>query len=112
MKSAVPSRVGVWFVASVDERAAIHRVDAHEHTEKIRALRNLKNPGCTGCALRFDPHLSSAGEDLARDKKWQDSGDDAIPCDFPTHQIIVVTAVTMPNKVSVVLVKTDFVGRR
>ena len=99
-------------VARIDQRTTIHGVNTYQHTEKIRALRNLKNTRLARRALRFDAHLSCAGEDLACDEKRQNAGDDAVPCDPAAHQVIIVTAVTVPDKVAVVLVKTDFVAGR
>ena len=100
-------------VARIDQRAAIHRVNTHQDTEKIRALRNLKNIRLTRSAFRFDTHFSSASEDLASDEKRQNTGDDVVPCDVATHEVIIVATVTVPDKVGIVFVKPNFiVGRQ
>src|SRR4029450_10684304 len=76
VKPAIAACVGMGLVARIDQRAAIHCVDTHQDTEKIRALRNLKNIKLTRSAFRFDTHFSSAGEDLAGDEERQNTGDD------------------------------------
>ena len=111
VKPAIAAGVNMRFVPRVDQGPAVHCVNAHQHAEKIRALRNLKYPRLSRRALRFDTHLAGASEDLARDEKRQNARDDPVPCDLATYQVIVVTAVTVADKIGVVLVKTDFVGR-
>jgi hypothetical protein len=112
VKPAIAACVGMGLVARIDQRAAIHCVNAHQDTEKIRALRNLKNIRLARCAFRFDTHFSSAGEDLAGDEKWQNTGNDVVPCDVATHQVIIVATVTVPDKVGIVLVKPNFIAGR
>ncbi len=72
VETPVTAAVGVRFVARVDERAAVHRVDADDHAEEIRPLRNLVQARLTGDALRLDAHLARARENLARDEEGQD----------------------------------------
>src|SRR4029453_5921109 len=57
-------------------------------------------------------HVSSAGEDLAGGEERQNTGDDTIPCDVAAHQVIIVAAVTVPDKVGIVLVKPNFITGR
>src|SRR5437762_3055121 len=57
-------------------RPPVHRVDANDHAEKIRALRNLINARLTRSAFSFHAHFAGAGENLARDQKWQDRAED------------------------------------
>src|SRR5437763_15594184 len=101
METAITTRVHVRFVAGVDERTAIHRVDADDHAEKIRALRNLINSRLARTALAFNAHLSGAGENLAGDQKGQDPADDAIPRHIAPHEIVVVATVTVSKKIGV-----------
>src|SRR5438270_5437498 len=112
METAITTRVHVRFVAGVDERTAIHRVDADDHAEKIRALRNLINSRLTRTALAFDAHLSGAGENLAGDQERQNGADDAVPRHIAPHEIVVVATVTVPEEVGVVLVKANFLPAR
>jgi len=99
--------IGMGLVARIDQRAAIHRVNTHQDTEKIRALRNLKHTGLTRRALRFNPHLAGAGKNLSRNQKRQSSGDDVVPWDIAPHQVIVVATVAMTEKVGVIFIKPD-----
>ena len=71
VETPVLAAVGVRFVARVDERTAVHRVDADHHTEEIRALRNLVEPRLAGDALGLDAHLARAGKNLPGDEKRQ-----------------------------------------
>src|SRR5262249_7803986 len=95
-------------VACVDQKAPIHRIDAHNNAEKIRALRDLIDAGLALCALGFDAHFAGTRKDLASNEKWQHSSDNPIPRDIASHQVIVVATVTVPGKVRVVFVKTNF----
>src|SRR4030095_8891636 len=104
--------VGMGLGARINQRAAIHCVNTHQDAEKIRALRNLKNIRLTRSAFRFDTHFSSACEDWAGDEERQNTGDDTIPCDVAAHQVIIVAAVTVPDKVGIVLVKPNFITGR
>src|SRR5437870_7813251 len=99
-------------VTRVDEGPPIHRVDAHHYAEKIGALRDLIDSRIALTALRFDAHLPGAGENLAGDEKRQNARNDSVPCDIAAHQAIVVTTVTVPGKVGIVLVKPNFVAGR
>src|SRR5207247_7658294 len=109
VKPTVAARVHMRLVTRVDQRSSIHRVDAHNHTEKIGALRDLINTRLALPAFCFDTHLAGARENLSRDEKRQNTGDDFVPCDVATHQVIVVTTVTMPGEVRIVLVEPNFV---
>src|SRR5436309_14369126 len=96
-------------IARVDQRTAIHRVDAYHHAEKIGALRNLIDSRIPLAAFAFNPHFARAGENLASDKKRQDAGNDAIPRDIANHQVIVMATVAVTGKIGVVLIETDLV---
>ncbi len=112
MEAPITACIDVRFVARVDERPPVHRVDAHEHAEKIRALRNLIHAGLTRRALRFDAHFSGSGKNLARDQKRQDAGNEPVPRHIPAHQVVVVTTVAVPDKVGVVFVKANLAPGR
>src|SRR5438270_3334707 len=96
-------------VTRVDQRAPIHRVDAHNDTEKICPLANLINARLALTTLGFDAHFPRAGEDLSSDEKRQNTGDDLVPRDIASHQVIVVATVTVSGKVGIVLVEANFV---
>src|SRR5215813_6178643 len=95
-------------VASIDQRAAIHRIDAHNHAEKIGTLRDLIDAGLALCTLGFNSHLAGACENLPGNEKWQHSSNDPIPRDIASHQVIVVATVTVTGKVGIVFVKANF----
>src|SRR5262245_15136947 len=107
MKPAVATCVHMRFVASVDQRPAIHRVDAHDNAEKIGALRDLENSRIPLAAFAFNPHLSCAGKNLASNKERQDTGNNPVPWDIASHQVIVMATVAVAGEISVVLVKPD-----
>ena len=111
VKPAIAARVHMRLVTRVDQRSPIHRVDANNHTEKIGALRDLINARLALPALRLNTHLAGARENLSRDEKRQNTGDDFVPCDVATHQVVVVTTVTVPGEVGIVLVEPNFVTR-
>ena len=73
--------------------------------KEIGALRNLVNPRLPRCALRLDPHLARAGEDLSGDEKRKDSGDNPVPRHISPHQVVVVATITVSRKIGVVLVE-------
>ena len=43
VKPPITARVHMRLVTGINQRAVIHRVNAHQHAEKIRALRDLIN---------------------------------------------------------------------
>src|SRR5512133_3332561 len=95
------------FVPSVHQWPTIHRINADEHTEEIRALRNLKHTGLTSRAFRFDAHLAGPSEDLSRNQKRKGPCNNAVPRNIAPHEVIIVAAVTVAQKVRVVFVKSD-----
>src|SRR6266545_7304200 len=95
------------FVTRVDQRAAVHRIDAHNHAEEVRTLRDLIDAGLALRTLGFDAHLARTRENLASYKKRQHSSNNPVPRDIASHQVIVVATVTMPGKVGVVFVKPN-----
>ena len=112
MEPAITARVHVRLVTRVNQRAAIHCIDAHNHTEKISTLRDLIDAGLALRALGFDTHLASACGNLTSNEERQHSSDDLVPRDIASHQIIVVATVTVPCKISIIFVKPDFKSRR
>ena len=56
VKPAITASVNVRFVPRVDQWPAIHRVNAHQHAEKICPLRDLISPRLTRRTLRFVGH--------------------------------------------------------
>ena len=110
VKPPVKADVRVRLIPGIDDGAAIHRVDGTKDAEKIRTLRNLKDPLLALRILAFDAHLARAGVNLARDQKRHDPGDNAVPRHLPAHQKIVMAAVRVADKVGVVLVKPHFLA--
>src|SRR5205807_10280818 len=109
MEPPVAARVHMRLVPRVDQGAPIHRVNAHDNTEKISTLRDLINAQFTLAALCFYTHFSRASKNLSSNEKWQDTGNDFVPGDVATHQVIVVTTVTVPGEIGVVFVEPNFV---
>src|SRR5437867_12592995 len=97
-------------VTRVDQGAPIHRVNAHNNTEKISTLRDLINAQFALAALRFYTHFARPRENLPSNEKWQDTGNNLVPGDVATHQVIVVTTVTVPGEIGVVFVEANFVA--
>src|SRR5438046_493173 len=112
MKPAIPARVHMGLITRVYQRSPVHRVDAHDYTEKIGALRDLIIARLALPALRLYTHFAGAGKNLSSNKKRQNTGDDLVPRNVATHQVIVVTTVTMPGEVRIVLVEANFVTGR
>ena len=107
VEASITAGIDMRFVAGIDERPPVHRVDADDDAKKIRALRNLIYTGLTRRALGFDAHFSGSGKNLACDQKRQDSGHELVPRHIAAHQVIVVATVAVPDKVGVVFVKTN-----
>jgi len=95
MEAAITFRIGMRFIASVNQRASIHCIDTYEHGEEIRALGDLIDAGLTGRALRFNTHLARARKNLAGNQKRQHGSDDALPRNIATHQVIVMAPITV-----------------
>src|SRR5438046_8735996 len=53
VKPAITASVNMRFVPRVDQWPEIHRVNAHQHAEKICPLRDLISPRLTRRTLRF-----------------------------------------------------------
>ena len=85
MEPAITARIHMWLVTRVNQRAAIHRIDAHNHTEKISTLRDLIDAGLALRALGFDTHLASACENLTSNEERQHSSNDPVPRDIASH---------------------------
>src|SRR5204862_6817744 len=96
-------------VTRIDQRAPIHRVDAHDNTEKISTLRDLINAQFALPAFYVHTHFARLRENLSRDEKRQDTGDNLVPGDIATHQVIIVATVTVPGEIGVVFVEPNFV---
>src|SRR6516162_2683176 len=111
MEPAILSRVGVWLVSRIHNGPAIHRVDADQHTKKIRSLRDLKNSRLPGCALALNSEFARARINLAGDEKGNNITHQTIPGNGPAHQIVVVAAVTVTDKIGVILVQPDLFFR-
>ena len=107
VEPAILAGIGVRLIPRIHQRAAIHGVDADQNAKEIRSLRNLKYPGLTGRALRFNPHLAGASKNLSRDQKREGARDDAVPWDVAPHQVIIVATVAMTEKVGVIFIKPD-----
>src|SRR3954471_5753880 len=107
MKSPVLRWVRVRLITRIHERSFVHRIDAHEHAEEIRALRDLVNPWLTSRALGFDPELARSGKNLARDEKRDHTRHDLIPRHITSHQVVVVAAITVTDKIRVVFVEAN-----
>src|SRR6185369_10438098 len=112
MKPSVATRVYMRFIACIDQRTTIHRIDAYNDAEKIGTLRNLKDSRIPPAAFAFNPHFPGAAKDLASDQKRQNTGNDPIPRNVAGHQVIVMATVAVPGKISVVLIKADLVPGR
>src|SRR5262249_27211069 len=69
VKATITAGVHMRLIARVDQWATIHGIDAHDHAEKISALRNLIDSWVTLAALAFDRQYARDGENLASDKK-------------------------------------------
>src|SRR5207244_13641438 len=112
VKSAIATGIDVRFVAGVDERTPIHGVDADDHAEEIGALRDLKKSRLTRTAFAFYAHFAGARKNLARNQKRQNRRNDAIPRHIALHEVIVVTAVAVPEEIRVVFVEANFLAAR
>ena len=106
MEAAEAGRVGVRLVAGVNQRAAVHRVDADQLGEEIGALGNLEAARAT-VVLAFPADLARAGVELARDEEGRHGVDEALPRDDAGDEVIVVAAVAVAAEVGVVLVELD-----
>ncbi len=65
---------------SVNQRAAIHRVDADELRKEIGALGNLEAADAA-VVLAFPTDFARAGVELARDEEGRHGVDEAFPRD-------------------------------
>src|SRR5262249_59000021 len=100
----------VRLVAGIDERSAIHGVDADYDAEEICALRNLIKARLTRRAFAFHAHFAGAGENLAGNQKRHDRADDSVPRTFPPRQVLILATVAVPEKVGVVFVKANLLA--
>ena len=112
VKAPVTAGIDMRFVARVDQRPAIHRVDADHHAEKICALRNLINSRLTRSAFSLHAHFAGASENLTGNQERQNRADDPVPRHIALHQIIVVAAVAVSEEIGVVFVEADFLTLR
>ena len=101
--------VGVGLVARVDDRPAVHRLEADLGLEEVRALRNLI-VAVLDVVLGAD--LACPRVDLPRREKWHEVLDDAGEGHLAIHQIVLVGAVGVALAVGVVLVDQDPLLRR
>src|SRR6267143_968552 len=109
MEPLVAARVHIRLVTRVYQEFSFHGDNAYANTEKISTLRDLIKAQFTLAALCFYTHFSRDSKNLSTNEKWQDTGDDFVPGDVATHQVIVVTTVTVPGEIGVVFVEPNFV---
>ena len=110
MKAAIKLAVGVWLVAGVDDRTALHGVHALEFGEEIAALRDLK-PWTNELVFFFPTELASAADDLARHEERDHRRAQHVPREFARHQVVLMATVAVAAKVGVVLIEQDWIVR-
>ena len=104
MEAAETARVGMRLVARVDERAAVHRVDADQLGKEIGALRNLE-AARAAVVLALPADLARARVELARDEERRHRLHEPIPRNHARDEVIVVAAVGMAAEIGIVLVE-------
>ena len=73
MQTPVLGPIGMRFIARVQDRAIVHRIDAQFRFHEVRTLRELIGPGHKTGLLRFHSDLPGSCQQLAADQKRQEA---------------------------------------
>ena len=107
MQPPIPASIGMWFVTGIKNGPVVHRIDAHPSFHEIGPLRQLIQPRLQARFLRFDSQLSRSRKYLSGHQKRNQPGCQRLERNRPRNQIIVMTAVTMPVEIGVVLIQLN-----
>ena len=107
VEAAVLFRVGVWFVACVDDGALQCCFQAYLDLEVVGSLAELE---AVFVAVLADADAAGSGEDLAGDEEGREVAHDVREGGFPLHQVVLVRAVGGAFVVGVVLVEVAGLG--
>src|SRR5215469_3507832 len=107
MESPIFSWIRMRLISRVHDGSPVHRVDAHQYTEEIGPLRNLKHSGLTGRPLSLNPEFTRSRKDLPGNQKRNYIRYQAVPRNRPAHDVVIVTSVAMAYEVGVILVEPD-----
>ena len=110
MEPAVLLRIGVRFVARVDDRSLQRRLQADLGLEEVRALGQLIRHVGGRRARRLRTDLPGAGEQLAGHEVRGRVLHDATERHRPVHEVVLMAAVGVALAVRVVLVDDDLLA--
>src|SRR3954468_16801657 len=102
--------VGMGFIPRIYNRTALHCVNALQFRKKVRSLRDLE--AMLHELVFFLPAVfARAAINLTRYEEGNDRLAKDIPRKRPWHEVILMAAIAMPAKISVVLVEQNGIVR-
>src|SRR5215469_3208399 len=107
MESPIFSWIRMRLISRVHDGSPVHRVDAHQYTEEIGSLRDLKHSGLTGRSLSLNPEFTRSRKDLPGNQKRNYIRYQTVPRNGAAHDVVIVTSVTMAYEIGVVFVEPD-----
>ena len=110
MQPTVPKRVSVRFVSSVDDGSFQGGFQAHLLLEEVGPLGHLIYNVASIPEGQFAAHLSRSGKYLSGHEVGSGVLNDSAERGRPIHQIVLVTPVTVPLAVGIVLVDNQFLA--